>query len=1044
MNLIRTFVVHRNAANLLMALMIILGLATIGRVNTQFFPSIEVPGVQVLVVWPGASAEDVEANIIEALEPEVRFIDNVANVFAFSREGTADVQIEFNFGTDMQKARADVESAVARITTFPADAEEPLISSPDFFDTMMHIVLSGPFPEAALRTYAKEIRDALIEDGVDRVSFTGMRSEQMRVEVDQAALMELGLTVNDISRAVAASSRDTPSGVVEGATERQVRALGEADTPDELGAVEIRALDNGVKVRLRDFTNITDSYDLDEPMARRNGEPAIDISISRSSSADALSTSAAAQETIARVLKTLPPTLKVQVYDVQADAIAERISLLVNNGAGGLVLVVAILYLFLSGRLAFWVAAGIPVAMLFTISIMFVMDQSFNMISLFAMIMTLGIIVDDAIVVGEHAATLREKGMSAIEAAEQGAKRMLGPVMAASLTTIAAFIPILLMGREFGQIMGAITYVVVAVVIASLIECFLVLPGHLRSALKPEPKASSGTFRDGFNTRFDAFRDGPFRAFVTKCYDWRYTTLATAVAILIVCTAMLGSGRLEFTFFPQPEAETISASVFLTPGAPRQDVEAMLDEFDRALAAVETDLAGGPGSLSVIAVGTVARLNSPFFFGFNASNVGSYTIELTRSDIRDVRTHEIIDALKAEVQPIPGVERIVIRGLDPGPPGEDIDVRLFGGEPAVLKAAGLEVQELLSAMPGVSDVSDDLPYGKPELILELTPRGTALGFTSESIGREVRNAFQGAVARRFARGDEEVEVVVQYPEKDTTPAALRNLYVTSPAGQKVPLSQVVTIREKQGFARIRRENGRREVGVSAALDESVISVVGLIQSLEEKGLKEIADKYHLDYHFSGRFEDQQQATGDLALGFQVGMAAIYIILAWVFASYARPIVVMIIIPFGLIGAIVGHVVMGVALNMLSLVSLLGLAGILVNDSIILVTTIDEKIRGGTNLREAVISGSQDRLRAVLLTSLTTVGGLLPLLFERSLQAQFVIPMGITIAFGLGTATFLVLLVVPAVLGIQEDLRRLIGRKPSPATVTDQSYETAGE
>ncbi|MGB0922081.1 MAG: efflux RND transporter permease subunit [Alphaproteobacteria bacterium] len=1042
MNLIRTFVVHRNAANLLMALMIILGLATIGRVNTQFFPSIDMPGVQVLVVWPGASAEDIESNIIEAIEPEVRFLDNVKDVFAFSRESTADVQIMFDFGTDMTKARADVEAAIARITTLPAEAEEPLISTPDFFDTMMHIVLSGPFPEAALRTYAKEIRDALIADGVDKVSFTGMRSEQLKVEVEQAALMELGLTVNDISRAIAAAGRDTPSGVVEGATERQVRAIGEADTAEKLGVVEVRALESGVKVRLRDFARIDDTYDSDEPVARRNGEPAIDISISRSSSADALKTSAAAQETITRVLKTLPPTLKVQIYDVQANAIAERISLLVNNGAGGLVLVVAILYLFLSGRLAFWVAAGIPVAMLFTISLMFLFDQSFNMMSLFAMIMTLGIIVDDAIVVGEHASTLREKGMGAIEAAEQGAKRMLGPVMAASLTTVAAFIPILLMGDEFGQVMGAITYVVVAVVIASLIECFLVLPGHLRSALRPEPKPASGSFRDGFNKRFDGFRDGPFKRFVTKCYDWRYTTFATAVAILIVCTAMLGSGRLEFTFFPQPESERINISVFLTPGAPRQDIEIMLDEIDRALAQIETDLAEGPGSLSIIGVGTVARLNSSFFFGFNASNVGSYTIELTPSDVRDVRTHTIIDALKKEISPIAGVERVVIRGLDPGPPGEDIDVRLYGGDTATLKAAGLEVQELLSAMPGVSDVSDDLPYGKPELLLELTPRGTALGFTSESIGRQVRNAFQGAVARRFARGDEEVEVVVQYPDRDTTPAALRNLYVTSPMGEKVPLSQIVTIREQQGFARIRRENGRREIGVSAALDESIISVVALMQSLEEAGLEKITDKYGLKYHFSGRFEDQQKATGDLGTGFQVGMASIYIILAWVFASYARPIVVMLIIPFGLIGAIVGHVVMGVPLNMLSLVALLGLAGILVNDSIILVTTIDEKIRGGMDLREAVIQGAQDRLRAVLLTSLTTVGGLLPLLFERSLQAQFVIPMGITIAFGLGTATFLVLLLVPAVLGIQEDLRRLIGRKPSPPTVSDHRYEAA--
>ncbi|MCW2306424.1 efflux RND transporter permease subunit [Rhodobium gokarnense] len=1153
------FARHPNAANLLMVLMLMAGVFALGRIPIQFFPTLEVKTITITVSWPGASAEDVEGNILGAIEPEVRFLDGVTDVESSAREGSGSIILEFDQHTDMQKALSDVESAIAQVTTLPEDSETPKVSFRRWMDRVARVSISGPFSEAAMKAFAKRMRDDLIERGIDQVTFNGMRDEEFRIEVPERELRRLGLTVSDVAGKLSGNTRDQPSGQLEGAVEKQLRAETGGETVEGLGGINVKTFPTGERVLLRDIARVEKSFDKDALRGFAFGEPAIEMTVSRSIATDTLTAARILNDYLEEVRPTLPNTLKVAVYDDRSTSLKGRIDLLFRNGVQGLFVVVAILFLFLNARIAFWVAAGIPVAMMATIGFMYVTGQTINMISLFALIMTLGIIVDDAIVVGEHTATRSSLGDDPLTAAELGAGHMITPVMGASLTTIAAFAPILLVRDTIGQIMGALPLVVIAVVIASIIECFFVLPGHLAHSLgrrgsnrwsfwrqflialviavvitvlpadlaapggpgtedfseavaaltdgaggiatvagelvrlffsavslallwiaygavtlgvaiahgmaalrasvpiwavtllvavgafgiaglleafflamgrrqrRREGQGSRG-FRRAFDAGFARFRDGPFNAMVTAAYHWRYMTIAVAASLLIIFGyGFVFGGRVGFVFFPSPEAEVIRGTIEFNAGISEDRAVAGIRDLEAALLKTEKQLTGGKEELivaSFVSLGKAGRARG--------DNVAEVDVQLTPSEDRSIRTPDIIKAWRRQVPDIVGVKRLAIFERRGGPPGRDIDIQLTDGPPETLKAAAHEAITLLSGFPGVSGVADDLPYGKPELVMTLTPRGAALGFTIEDIGRQIRNSFEGAIARRIGIGDEEVIIRVVKKMREAGDAQLRSLELRTPAGDFVPLMEAVNLTERQGFSVIQREDGRSSVSVTADVDADVTSNQEIIDKLNAGPLPDLAARYGINYRFSGRAEERMKAFEDLKIGILLALGVIYIILAWIFASYWRPLAVMLIIPFGLVGAVVGHYLMGFKLTVMSLISLLGLAGILVNDSIILVSRIDERARDGDDLEHAAIGASRDRLRAVLLTSLTTIGGLAPLMTEQNIQAQFLLPMAITIVFGLAVATLLVLFLVPALIGIGGDvrtgLRGLYGRR----------------
>ena len=1016
---VQLFARHRNAANLLFFSMIMLGFFGLTNLNIQFFPTTEIKNVNIAVPWPGATAQDIDKNIVATVQPEVRFIDGVKEFSSTSRQGVAVMNVEFYAETDMQRAVGDVEAAVNALTTLPKESERPIISQETFFEPAASILISGPFEERALRAFAKQIRDGLLERGIDKINLEGYRDEEIWIEAHAAQLRRYALTPDEIAARIAGSSLDVPGGVLRGDVERQVRAVGLALTAEEVGAISLRNASDGRQLSVSDVARVTDTFDATQPEGWDGDDRAIRLTVMRTKNGDAIEITEIARNYLAEVIKSLPPTLKVQLFDVNADKIVQRINVLLFNGITGMILVLAILFLFLNGRIAFWVAVGIPASLMATFGVMFYLDMTINMLSLFALIMTIGIIVDDAIVVGEHSATLIERGETALAAAEGGAIRMTMPITAAALTTLAAFIPILAIGGVMGQFVRDIPLVLLSVLIASLIECFLVLA----RAFEPcavAPAQGTGSMAQKFFDDFDRFRDTKFRAFVTRAYDQRYTTGAIGLAVLIIVIGLLAGGRVPFRFFPSPEGEVINAYVFFQPGTKRAATKQGTQRIEAALYAAEKELAPEGEKLVSVVFTQIGRTRS--IFGDERALI---TAELTPSEDRDIRTREIVSAWEKSMPDIAGLRYVFVREQRGGPPGRDIDIRLQNGEPEILKQAALEVRQALEQYPGISRARDDLFYTKQELLLRVNAQGQALGFTNQVIGSMARGTLEGVIAKRFARGDEEVTIRVLQPRGASSPKQLEDIELTVPGTNPprfVPLSAVVEIVEKPGFSTIKRTDGYVTVSVVADYDDNAGNPNDVLTSMGKDTLPQIAAKYNIDFTFGGRNQEEMETMGSLRTGAILGLGMIYVILAFVFASYSRPLIIMSVIPFGLVGMVIGHFLMGFDLTFLSMIGLLGLSGILVNNSIILISRIEERRDEGETLRDAVINGICDRFRAVTLTSLTTVLGLTPLLFETSVQAQFLLPMVITIAWGLAFASLIVLFLVPSVLGMQEDLR----------------------
>jgi len=1015
--LVRFFVHHRTAANLLLAVLVMAGLLALQRLNTQFFPTIDIPRISVRVTWAGATPADMEKMVIRNLEPALRSVNGLEDFYGVAREGSAYISLTFRQGTDMDRALSEVEKAVDGVTTLPEDADPPVVQQVTRYELVGRLLITGPYDERTLKRYARRIRDGLLDAGIERVTYSGARGEEIVISVPQSELVRLDLDVARLAAKVRAETADTPAGNITGGLDKTVHGAARQRTADDIGRIVARSGPEGERTRLSDIAQIREGFDPDQERGYAGGRPAIRLNIWRTPGADTLKTAAILKTYVAKVRPTLPKDLKVVLFDVRANYLKDRIWLLIENGLQGLALVLVILFVFLNGRIAFWVAAGIPVSMMAAVTIMWMSGQTINMVSLFAMILTLGIIVDDAIVVGEHTETLRAGGLPPDIAAEQGALRMLAPVTAATLTTIAAFLPLFFFQGRIGSIIIALPLVVISVLLASLVECFLILPAHLRHALRNS--GGPGRFRKAFDTAFGRFRDGPFSRLAALAYDWRYATWALMIAALVLAIALPVSGRMRFNFFPSPESEHVSAYIVMAAGTPEKETLKAVSRIEQALRKVERELGGGERLI----VTTFVRVGKMGYS--NGDHLAQLDVQLTNSEARSVRTSTLLRAWRKAMPTIPGVERISFGRRHMASSPKDLEIELKGDDPFVLKRAAGEIADILRRIKGVSAVEDDLPYGKLDVRIRLTPRAQALGFDLDEVSRQVRAALRGVTARRFARDLEEVAVRVRRAGKVAGMADLHNVHVRSATGVWLPLSDVAELTEEPGFSVIYRRDGKATLTVSGDIDLNVTSIAEAQKALEASELSAILSKYGITADIAGGAEEQRKSLGDLKTGTLVALALIYIILAWVFGSYSRPFVIMTIIPFGATGAIIGHWLMGYSLTILSLIGLLGLSGIIINDSIILVARAVERLESGESMRQAAVGAARDRLRAVLLTSLTTVGGLLPLMFEKSLQAQFLLPMAITIVFGLAGATVLVLLLVPATLGIRDDIARLL-------------------
>lgn len=1029
--LLKLFARHRVACNLLMLMMLLAGAWALAQLNTQFFPNFELDFISVRVVWTGATAEDVETAITNVIEQELRTSDGLRKLTSSSSEGSASITLEYEEGTEMGIALDQVKERISLIRNLPEDAQEPEVNRIVRYEPVAKLLLYGPHDADQLRAVSRRVERQLLARGIAKVSISGVPDHEIAIQIPSAALKEFGLSLQDVARRVSTLSTDVPAGTVgRDDVARQLRGLHQKRSIQEFETLELVSSDDGQLVHLGDIARIERRARNNQIRVQYDDQAAVELAISRTEGGDSLRAARSMQQWLEFDRPTLPPSIKVKVFDESWELIRDRINLLLRNGLSGLALVVGILFVFLNARVAFWVALGIPVSFMAALAVLYALGGSINMISLFALIMTLGIIVDDAIVVGEDALAHYQKGEPALLAAEGGAQRMLAPVLASSLTTIAAFLPLMLVGGIIGNILFDIPLVVVCVIAASLVESFLILPGHLRHAFARMQEQPNSRLRDAFDTGFRNFRESIFRPLVRTCVAHAASTVCGAIALLVLVIGLIAGGRVPFTFFPSPEATVITAAVSFVAGTPLPRTERFVEHVNDALEDTEASFGTKVVKVSTSTLGMLRSVDERTTR--RGDQFATITVQLLDPDARSVRNPQFIQAWLDRIVLPAGIESFNISERKGGPPGRDVDIRLIGDDAHALKSAALVLTQALSTISGVNGITDDMPYGTQQLTFELTAQAKALGLTVQEVGAQLRAAYDGQLAQIFQDGDDEIEVRVTLPDAERhSLSSLDALNVSLASGATIPLMSAIELDTRRGFDILRHTNGQLSLRVSADVDPAVTNGNAVIARLQTDVLPELAKSMGVTHEFEGRRADQQETLADMLLGGAYALIMIYLVLTWVFSSWGWPVVVMAVIPFGLIGALVGHWLLGIDLTILSLFGLFGLSGIVVNDSIILVVFYKQLRENGVDSATAIVEAACLRLRAVLLTSLTTIAGLLPLMFETSLQAQFLIPMAVSIAFGLGFATILVLLVIPALLHIHERLHeRLWPETPS--------------
>ncbi len=1051
--LLSYFTRHATAANLLLVLLVLAAVYSVPKMRAQFFPDVIVDDITVQVAWDGAGAEDVDRGIVQVLEPTLQAVDGVIETAARSREGSASITLEFEPGWDMAIAEADVDSALDGANDLPEDADEPEIRNFRWSDRVTDVVITGPVGVDQLANFTDEFVSRLFDVGITRTTIRGIAAPETIVEVTSLDLIRHDISMREIATAIASEAGTDPAGDVSGSA--RVRTGVEKRSADQISDIVLRSADDGTQLRVGDVARVVVTG-VDRERAYFVGpNPAISVRVDRSANGDAIRMQRQVEEVAEEMEATLPRGVKIDLIRTLAESITGRLNILLDNGLVGLGFVVMLLFLFLNARTAFWVAVGIPVAMFTAVSIMYFAGLTLNMISLFALIITLGIVVDDAIVVGEHADfRARRLGEDPTTAAENAARRMFTPVFSATITTIIAFFGLIAIGGRFGDLIRDIPFTVIVVLIASLIECFLILPNHMRHALAHSAKDHWYDWPSRqFNRGFRWFRERLFRPAMGWVIWARYPVVAATFLILATQAALFIKGDVQWRFFNAPERSSVTGNFAMVPGATRDDTYNVMRTLQRTVEEVgaryEAEHGLNPIKYALTEIGGTTGRGLAGQETKEPDQLGSIAIELIDADLRPYSSFALVADLQDSVPRHPMLETISFRGWRGGPGGDAIDVEISGAETETLKQAAEALKTQLAQFGEVSALEDNLAYDKEELILELTPQGQALGLTIDGLGQTLRARLGGLEAASFPDGTRSAKVRVELPAGELTSDFLERMLIrtgpaTPGAGEYVPLADIVRVERRTGFSTIRRENGVHIISVTGDLSEDDPDrATAISEEIREVILPNLEETFGISTEMAGLAEDERNFLSDAMTGLILCLAGIYVTLAWVFSSWSRPMVVMAIIPFGLVGAIWGHYIWDVPLSMFSVVGLIGMVGIIINDSIVLVTTVDEyaEERG---LIPAIIDGAADRLRPVVLTTLTTVLGLAPLLYETSKDAQFLKPTVITLAYGLGFGMLLVLLVVPALLAIGHDLGRNIraarrGVAPRAAGVRTASF-----
>jgi len=1019
-------------------MMTLAGFWAIRTMPSSLDPPMHLPVVFIEIQWLGASAEDIEKLITTPIEQQLRTTNDLRTLESSTRNGSVSITAQFEYDADMTMALDQVKQRVANIRNLPAGIEPPVISRRIDLEPIANLLVTGPGDVSELIPLVRSMEKDLLSRGIEGIFYDGLPKEEIALLIGGKRLVELRLTLEELAREVSRVSQDVPAGSVgSGQGSRQLRSLDQRRDPLSFEALQIRS--NDQLIRLGDIADVVRRPQRGQPIVTNNGRPAIKMILWRSAEADAYIADQILDDWIAEVSPTLPPGVELTVLGDVWGLLGGQLQMIVRNGLSGLVLVGITLFLFLSGRVGWWVMVGIPVSFLLGLALFhLVFGYGISIIALIAFIMALGIVVDDAIVVGEDATTHFELGKSPIDAAVSGAQRMWTPVMTSSLTTLAAFIPLIIMGGELGDAIIALPTVLLCVIVASLIECFLVLPGHLRVSLAKVKPPAEGSWRQRFDNAFFGFRDKRFIPFVERALNYPGATVCAAVGGFVIALSLVASQHVGFAMNTGFSTETLEANVAFASSASDVQKQEFMSHLEATLADVDGE-SDHQNLLGWITKYNLADLNNERMVGEQYASINASYVY---AEQRNLTPQNFVNNWREKIVRPPYVEQLVLDaagGQNNGAP--DITLILRGENLDALKQGAEELASAIAAYPGVSNVIDNLPYGKEQIIFKITARGRALGLTPNDIGRQLRAAYSGSLVQIFNENESEVEVRLMLPDDERDDLGrLQQFPVKTNAGNFVPLSNVALLYNRRGIDIIRHTDNQMAVAVSADVDPEVGNAISITRDLQETALNEILDRNNLTFGLGGKSHQDQLIMSTMALGGMLTLVLIYLILAWVFASYLWPLAIMMAIPFGFTGAIFGHWVMGWDVGAMSLLAFFSLTGIVVNDSIVLISFFKRDVEAGLGLKESLIRAIRARFRAVILTSLTTIAGLMPLMFETSSLAFYVAPIAVTICFGLAFATVLVLIVIPALILLLEAMHAKL------TTTARQiwSNQTAGE
>lgn len=1036
------FAANHVASNLLMLLVVVGGLLTLFfKMKVEVFPEFSADMISVTVPYRGATPSDVESGVLLRVEEAVAAIDGVEQITSSANEGVGATFIEVEEYADTQRVLDDVKAEVDRITTFPEETEKPIIAEITTRHKVITIVLYGDVSEKTLRVLSDRIKDDLTAmDNISQVDIAGVRPYEISIEVSERTLRKYGVSFDQLGRTISRSSLDVPAGSVktEGG-EILLRTIGQKYVGPEFEDIIILTRPDGTNIRLGDIAVVKDEFEESDLFSKFDGKRAAFVQVYRVGEQNVLDLASTVKEYVRNKQDALPEGVGVALWEDESEILKSRINLLEKNGYLGLALVFIFLTLFLDIKLAFWTTMGIPISFLGAFWLMPVFDVSINMISLFAFILALGIVVDDAIVVGENIFNYRQQGMGVIEASIKGVKEMSVPVFMAVSTTIAAFLPLLFVTGVIGKIMRVIPIVVISVFLVSLIEALFILPAHLSSKRRSKKNFISRFF-DRLNAKVEkrlyGFVNGPFRNFVEVAVKRRYVTLAVSIAVLLTCLGFIRGGYIKKTTFDPVEADNVIAKLEMPQGVALQQTQAVVDRLENAFANARDEIRERTDGEMVVkhiasTIGShpSASREGPMTVSTSESasaHLAEINVELVGGEERDISSNEVARLWRKNAGEIAGVSSLVFVS-ELMRTGDDIGVELSHKNYSVLVEAADRLKERLREFSGVTDIKDDFQSGKSELKLDLKETGRNLGLTLSDLARQVRQGFYGEEVQRIQRGRDDIRVMLRYPEEDRKSVAdIENMRIRLDDGTEIPFREVAEVNFGKGFSTIRRVDRRRVVTVSADVIEKIANANEINMALVREVLPDLMREFRgLQYDFAGSQEEWNESMGSLKTNFPLALILIYGLLAVQFRSYIQPVIVMSAIPFGIVGATFGHIVMGYNLSILSMFGIVALAGVVVNDSLILIDLINREREEDVEVWQVIRDSATRRFRPIMLTTLTTFLGLTPMLLEQSLQARFLIPMAISLGFGVVFATMITLLLVPSLYMVVEDSKRIV-------------------